>query len=562
MTVSGSGSAGSISRWGLGARDRRELLGLTGLAVLGLVGIILVVATGGRLARQPAAIPPTLWGGLLGAVNLDKRSMLPAVLICGVTLTLLAWSRAFLLVSTHRLAQRQVIGLLVVWATPVTLGPPILSLDVYSYAAHGLMITTGLDPYHAVPAALPLDSPQLAAVDPLWRFAKAPYGPLAEGICALAQIVARGNLVAIVIILRILALVGVILIAVGVWALAPAGRRAEALVLAALNPIVLFQLLGAVHLEALMMGLTAMGLLAVRRGRPALGLALLAAATAIKWPAALAVLAVVAWRAASPPEDAPFEEAPFEEAPGKVGRARRRLHVPRTLAHDLGVVAIVTLALAAVIPDGFGWLRAAGTPSTVPTQYSPTVIAADLLGRLSEWLGGTGSPDRFLPTTQLAGLAVAALVIARLLLTVRSRSAAATAGWAMLTLALLGPVLHPWYLAWGLIPLAITPTRRRRWAVLLVTAAGAFLALQHCSLLFAGNPALLEWIRARAAIVAAVSYLIAAALVWAMIRRAAAAEAPPPALSATGSGRRPTDPGPRPREERNNGVACGRLFRP
>jgi alpha-1,6-mannosyltransferase len=427
-------------------------------------------------------------------------------------LTLLAWSRAWVLAGANRLSQRQVICLLGVWATPLTLGPPILSLDVYSYAAHGVMLTTGLDPYRAVPAALPLNSPVLAAVDPLWRFARAPYGPLAEGIFALVQTVARGNLIVIIIILRLLALIGVVLIAVGAAALAPALRRAEALVLAALNPIVLFQLLGAVHLEALMMGLTAMGLLAVHRQRPTAGLALLAAATAIKWPAALAVLAVVAWRAAGPPDSSPGSAGP----PGERPRPVRTL---LTIVHDLGVVAIATIALAAVVPDGFGWLSAVATPSTVPTQYSPTSIAADLLGRLSASLGGTSSSGHFLEIARLTGLAVTGGIVAWLLLTVRLRSVAATAGWAMLALALLGPVLHPWYLAWGFIPLAIAPTRRQRRAVLMVTAAGTFLALQHCSLLFADDPMFLRWLRAHASVFAVVSYVVAAAIVRTVTRR-------------------------------------------
>ncbi|MCK9896898.1 polyprenol phosphomannose-dependent alpha 1,6 mannosyltransferase MptB [Frankia sp. AgB32] len=472
---------------------------LIGVACLGMVGASLVTATGGRLALQPRAYPPTSWGGLLAPVSLDRTSVLPALLIGGISLTLLAWARACVLAGSQRLSPKQAAALLALWALPVALGPPILSLDVYSYAAHGMMLASSLDPYSNAPAALPVDSPQLAAVDPLWRFAQAPYGPLALAVFHGAHAVAGGSLIGAVVLLRLLALVEVALVVVGVLALAPPGRRAETLVLAVLNPIVLFQLLGAVHLETLMMALVVTGLLAVNNGRRTIGLVLLAAAAAVKWPAVLAVAAVVLWRF-----------APRSVASDPPASFRRQL--PAAL-RDVGVVLIATAGFVALVPDGLGWLRVAGTPTTVPTGYSPTSILADLAGRLLRLAGAEPAPDALLKVARVIGLAASLVVIAWLFATIRKRTVAATAGWAMLTLAMLGPVLHPWYLAWGLILLAIAPTSWQRYTVLSVTAAGSFLALQHCSLLLAGHPELLRWLRAHGSAVAVGGYITAAGLV-------------------------------------------------
>ncbi|EFC83539.1 hypothetical protein FrEUN1fDRAFT_3335 [Parafrankia sp. EUN1f] len=178
-----------------GSRGRPVRPGLAGVAFLGLAGSCLVVATGGRLARQPLAEPPTTWGGLLNPVSTDSMSVLPALLIGGIALTLAAWVRAYVLAESHRLSARAGLVLLALWMAPVTFGPPILSLDVYSYAAHGMMLATSLDPYSTAPVALPLGSPQITAVDPLWRSSLAPYGPLALAVFRAVHTLTGGSLI-------------------------------------------------------------------------------------------------------------------------------------------------------------------------------------------------------------------------------------------------------------------------------------------------------------------------------------------------------------------------------
>jgi alpha-1,6-mannosyltransferase len=52
-------------------------------------------------------------------------------------------------------------------------------------------------------------------------------------------------------------------------------------------------------------------------------------------------------------------------------------------------------------------------------------------------------------------------------------------GLSLLTVALLGPVLYPWYLAWGLLPLLVA-TRRYDGLVVGLSAVGVFTALPGC----------------------------------------------------------------------------------
>ncbi|WP_133150741.1 polyprenol phosphomannose-dependent alpha 1,6 mannosyltransferase MptB [Frankia canadensis] len=497
------------------------------IGAAGFVGVVLVVATGGRLARQSLASPPTSWLGLLNPVNLTESSGLPALLVGGVALTLLAWLRAGMRAHRGILSPRQAVGLLAVWSIPVCLGPPILSLDVYSYAAQGMLLATGFDPYHAAPTALAAGSPQLAAVDPLWRSANAPYGPLAVTLFRLAHLVAGGSLIGVIVLLRLLALAGVVLIAACAVAGAPRHRRADALVLAALNPIVLFQLLGAAHLEAIMMGLVVAGLLAVQRGRAVTGLVLLTAAAAIKWPAVLAVAAAIAWRAGAPSrpscEDARNASRGDGHGGGELAAGWRRRAPARVAgaARDAIVAGAAFAGLAALVPDGLGWVRTATTPATVLTGYTPTSIAADLLGWGAGLLDLDPSPAGILTFTQHAGLAATGAVCLWTLATIRARPLTASAGAMLLALAALGPVLHPWYLTWGLVPLAVRPGGPARMAVLAIASAGSFLGLQHCSLLVADHPAALRWLREHGGLVALAGYVAAAALCAAVSRGAA-----------------------------------------
>ncbi|WP_239393466.1 polyprenol phosphomannose-dependent alpha 1,6 mannosyltransferase MptB, partial [Frankia sp. CiP3] len=299
--------------------------------LLGLAGTCLVVGTAGRLALRAGVELPTEWFGLLVPVRLDRASALPAFMIVGVTLVVVAWLQLRLLASRGSVSLSQAGIIIAVWCLPVAVGPPVLSLDVYSYVAHGAMLTADLNPYRDGPAILG-HQPSLLASDPVWRMSRAPYGPLALALLKAAYALSGGSVLGTVLILRLVALAGTIVIVGCVtWA---AGPRQRPLALAtAGNPVVILQLLGAIHLEAIMMALLAAGLLAARAGRPIPAMVLLTAATAVKWPAVFAIVAVAVWHAGTPaagspplraPEDRAFDQRAAYPRPVRQGGGGRR----------------------------------------------------------------------------------------------------------------------------------------------------------------------------------------------------------------------------------------------
>ena len=79
------------------------------------------------------------------------------------------------------------------WFTPVLLGPPLLSSDIYSYAAEGAMVTKGLDPTSDDAGMYKLqlteDTVYVHHVDKVWRNDGNPYGPVQMGVAAGAVLV-------------------------------------------------------------------------------------------------------------------------------------------------------------------------------------------------------------------------------------------------------------------------------------------------------------------------------------------------------------------------------------
>ena len=94
----------------------------------------------------------------------------------GLALLLGAWFETIRAIRTGaRISMQHLPLILVAWAAPILLAPPLFSRDVYSYAAQGQMVARGLNPYLHGPSVLG-PGPFLTLVDPLWRHATAPYG--------------------------------------------------------------------------------------------------------------------------------------------------------------------------------------------------------------------------------------------------------------------------------------------------------------------------------------------------------------------------------------------------
>lgn len=199
---------------------------------------------------------------------------------------------------------------------------------------------------------------------------------------------------------------------------------AAALWLGALNPLVLVHLLAGAHNDALMVALLAGGLAAATAGRPAGGAVLVSLATLVKAPAALGLLFVAAIWARQRPARWRWVRAGFGS----------------------GLAAAATLvAVTAVAGTGFGWVDALRTPVSASGWSLPGA-----LDHLTAYLLRLPDPSlwRWLGT----GLAIGAVgfVIARL----RRFGPVYGLGLALTAIAVLGPTLRPWYLLWGLVPIA------------------------------------------------------------------------------------------------------------
>lgn len=272
-------------------------------------------------------------------------------------------------------------------ATPLLLGPPLGSRDVYSYAAVGELAATGQDPYEVGSGVLD-DDTVVEAVDPLWRSTPTPYGPAFVGLARLADRVGdRLGLLGSIYAFRLVVLAALALVVGHLPRLARAhgGDPTLALVLVLCNPLTLLHLVSGAHNDALMVGLLVAGLSVAtlgwrdRRHEPAptragtaafaAGVVLVTLAAAVKAPALLGVV-WLAWQRPAP------ATPPIE---------RLRVIVAT------GGLSLATLAAAGQLTGfGWGWIAASQAVGSVAAYLSPTTQVATVLGHLA----GLGSDLR------------------------------------------------------------------------------------------------------------------------------------------------------------------------
>ena len=342
---------------------------------------------------------------------------------------------------------------LALWTAPLLLAPPMFSRDVYSYLAQGLMIDAGVDVYRHGPSVLGgLVAEQVPAI---WQHTPSPYGPVFLVVAKVVSGVVDTHLIAGILAMRLVAVAGLALLAAAVPVLARATgvtassaigvtassgitvRPASALWLAALNPLVLIHLVGGAHNDALMAGLLAAGLAAAVRHRPVVATLLVAGAALVKAPAALGLCAVAAIWAT--------------QLPGRWAGARAALAVGTT-------AAAATVAVTTIAGTGYGWIGALSTPISsqnwsitgVLGRWTADLLAHDDVGAalaISLW--------------RWAGV-LATLIVAALVWTYRHRLGPLYGlGIVLVALVVFGPALRPWYVIWGLIPLAAAARQPR-----------------------------------------------------------------------------------------------------
>jgi hypothetical protein len=431
----GKAAAGVFSRRLVRQSDSPRAPGIA--AIVGLACVALIVVCGGRAGPVTGTWPLSRWFGLLTVPSTSWTGRAgPRLLLAAMVLLALAWLVIHRAAVLGRLRASAVVKIAAGWTIPLLVAPPLFSADSYSYTAQGLLQLHGLDPYLVGPAALGPTS-ALAAVDPRWQDVPAPYGPLALLLERGAALLTGGNPVATLMTLRIVVELALIGCAVVAARAVPARHRAAVLSCLLASPLVLLQVSSAGHLESLLMLGVVLGVVAARRRCWSVAIAAATAAFAVK-ASALPVLAAIGWFHLTQPTS-----------------TRERVRVLRA---DVTVALATYGAVALVVPDSFGWIHGLSTPGQVVTADAPTTIFIRLLTDLPGAIALRTDPS-FLTVGRLLGMALAGCICGWLILTHRSRPLAATVGFALLAVGLLGPVLYPWYLLWGLAPLVLYPVR-------------------------------------------------------------------------------------------------------
>jgi hypothetical protein len=409
----------------LGVLDRYRLLGFVGSAALALGGC----AIGALPANDPFTDVPII----------HQLRQAPAVALAvaytGVALLVVAWLFLGRLIGTPggpRLKSLSVtLGL---WTLPLALAPPMFSKDVYSYAAQGWLVQQGHDPYFWGPAAVP--GPFLPDVGGNWIHTPAPYGPVFLVLARWMVGLGGGHVVPTVLLLRVLALLGVLLLVRYVPRLAVhcGVAPARALWLGVLNPLVLLHFVSGAHNDALLIGLVVAGLVLALDGRPALGVIACALGVLVKAPAAALALVFL--------------------IPLWAGQMRGRLATVRATAAT-GMLAGGTVAGITWLSGlGYGWVGALQTPGAVRNWLSTTTLLGEATGALAKAVGLSDKPDTAIAVFRGAG-GLIALVVCLLLLARHERYGIVGAlGLALTTVVVLSPVVQPWYLLWGFMLIA------------------------------------------------------------------------------------------------------------
>ncbi|GAA1879688.1 polyprenol phosphomannose-dependent alpha 1,6 mannosyltransferase MptB [Lapillicoccus jejuensis] len=406
----------------------------------GTAASLVLAAASWGCAAVPHEYSPVVWPGLV-PWRAEGGSNLAALLVVLATAVLLyAWWALRDRLDTARAVRVTTAW----WGAPLVLSAPLFSRDVWSYAAQGLLLHTGGDPYTQGVRGLP--SPWVESVARTWLDTPAPYGPVFLDLARAVAALSGGHLLLALLLLRLLAVAAVAVLVLAVPALAArlgAGPAAAARAgwLGALAPLGLTHLVSGAHNDALMAaGLVLAALLAADR-RWLGALVVVALAAAVKAPAAVAV---------------PFLALLWAAAPGRSTAAV----VGRTVAGSLAAAAVFALvSLASGL--GFGWVRALSTPGLASTWLSVPTAWGTVAGWVASAAGGDGAAVADRATALLRLIAYGVLAVLLVVLFVQAlhhrddRAAVLRrAGWAVLAVALLSGSFYPWYLLWALPLLA------------------------------------------------------------------------------------------------------------
>ena len=430
------------------------------LGALGTCGIVIGSVLGGQSfeTHLPGAWFFGMPGGALGWMGTDS-SLPPVISLALVFGGLILLTRVWLgflrvLKANEGFPVKRVVLVVLVWAVPLLVAPPLFSRDVYTYAAQGEMVSHHINPYSYGPSVLGA-TPFNTMADTVWSNSESPYGPTFLSLDGVIDQASGHQELADLVLLRLLEVAGIALMVAATPTLARSLKRdpAHAVLLGAGSPLVLLSLLAGDHNDAMMVGLLMAGLAVAKRFGTVPGVMLCALAAGVKSPALLGVL-FLGWVWPGP-------HAPVRRRVGHTALA--------------GLIALGTLeAMALISGTGWGWVRTTTTADASFTGVTPVNVVARGASILSHIVQVPLSTMDFRPVFSVLGLLIALYVGYRMLLRSPRDGVVRCLGITLLVLALLGPIVWAWYVTWGLVVLAPAASGRLRTALIFISTFWAF----------------------------------------------------------------------------------------
>jgi alpha-1,6-mannosyltransferase len=445
--TSASITVGASTRPNVGA----ILLAAVGTAALAaIVGIGLRIATAattsaaflvpsGRRTGYPA------W--MRGPLHAYGKSLTLHGFLVLMTLMLVAWGVA--LICARALPFWLVAAAALFGVLTFTLAPPLLSTDVFNYIAYGQMGVNGIDPYAYGPVML-AGQPIYGYTGHLWKNVPSAYGPLFTLLSyALTPLGVAGAFWAFK------ALAGAACVATAGFACLAARRLGRsptfALILIALNPLVLVYAVGGAHNDLLTAAFLAAAVYLAVSARAASAGAVAVAAVAIKASAGLALPFIL------------LGARPRRRAlagmlgAGVVATGASLLIFGPTIAKMLDALALQQRFnwIVVSMPSFVTYYLGLGHPSHLARQLLTAGTAAVIVALIARARGGRG---------WIEGAAAATLVLL------------ATTAWVL-----------PWYIVWALPFAALVRQRTVPVAAVGLTAVLLAMQLDHFVLTHASH---------------------------------------------------------------------------
>ncbi|MGI8616132.1 MAG: glycosyltransferase 87 family protein [Actinomycetota bacterium] len=410
-------------------------------AVAGFLVEAVVAAVPGS-PLQPILAPGAEPGGpfvwIAETIGLDRLgAALPVASVLGVAAGMAGFLVLLRAAWRGEITMRLALALSVAFHLAIVLLPLLISRDVYSYVAHGQIVSI----HHANPyVQTPADFPSLLTrelVGPKWVDTPSVYGPLFSHLSGVVTRVSA-RLDVLVDTFRLIAIAASLATTFVIAAVARRvrpSRAAFAVAAFGLNPVVLFQSAGSGHNDLLVALAIAISAWLVVRDRTIWAAGVLTCGALIKATLFLPLLLLVVWVVWRRPSSERFS----------AGAAHAGVAV--------AIVAIVSAPFFQLHDPTLGMLELSSHEGWLaPSRFFRRIldaISGDTLGVVAR---------------VVFPLALAAAVVWLVRAVARAGASGRPStellggwGWSLLALTLLGPVLLPWYLAWSLPLLWILP---------------------------------------------------------------------------------------------------------